>query len=628
MDFPTYRGINIEYTAEPASLERFESISCLVELTCQHGLLSRESIRLIIDNKGHCRFLAKQFITSGKHLLHIPFMFDLSYQSLKREITPPQWSGWKELTAANKLFEANFVWKYNVQINYFSRNLKLVLCIVGVMKKIRDADAAQDRSRLSFIAIEFDAYWKYLRKDISTPFNNWKDHEAELFKTCTFYNCLPDGKRFAQELFEKVVLPFTTKYTNIFGGVLDYNEFIFISSVIQSRSFHEDSDQSCLLPVIDLFNGKPNKQHNCSLERCILNFNNGKSVHYIHSVTATRNINAGEELFLEYAQCSNGAYLLSYNHLPVDRNVIYHNNSTEVHFDFSDFLETQLLRIHPNDPNIRRVKRQHVYNHFDVPKLIIVSIEEMTTEPSIIQTLRQVLIFVQASAKDTLESVQSLRLRVKQFEPTRIFHLFLEFIHMNMPKPDFALFRTAIVDSHLEEAELSKLVTIPASNSSSGVLPSSHQLELAPSKSLIPTKSPVEGSKNEANSLVSESSAEVSVASTQSNDFTPNMRSAVLLQVSERIVLEFMINQFIQLFPEPHRLIATELMRPDYLISGKISQLFDEYEAKLFAASHHCCVVCGTKGKVSKCSRCKSVYYCGADCQKENWTHHKRFCKK
>ncbi|KZT64969.1 hypothetical protein DAEQUDRAFT_565796 [Daedalea quercina L-15889] len=38
------------------------------------------------------------------------------------------------------------------------------------------------------------------------------------------------------------------------------------------------------------------------------------------------------------------------------------------------------------------------------------------------------------------------------------------------------------------------------------------------------------------------------------------------------------------------------------------------------------CVLCGQK-TTSRCSQCQSVAYCGADCQKTDWPHHKRVCR-
>ena len=38
------------------------------------------------------------------------------------------------------------------------------------------------------------------------------------------------------------------------------------------------------------------------------------------------------------------------------------------------------------------------------------------------------------------------------------------------------------------------------------------------------------------------------------------------------------------------------------------------------------CGSCNQPSK-TKCSRCKLIYYCGVDCQKKDWTSHKKFCK-
>lgn len=40
------------------------------------------------------------------------------------------------------------------------------------------------------------------------------------------------------------------------------------------------------------------------------------------------------------------------------------------------------------------------------------------------------------------------------------------------------------------------------------------------------------------------------------------------------------------------------------------------------------CVKCGKfLEKVKKCSRCKIAFYCSRECQKEDWSEHKKHCK-
>ncbi|CAG2066925.1 unnamed protein product, partial [Timema podura] len=37
------------------------------------------------------------------------------------------------------------------------------------------------------------------------------------------------------------------------------------------------------------------------------------------------------------------------------------------------------------------------------------------------------------------------------------------------------------------------------------------------------------------------------------------------------------------------------------------------------------CVTCGDQG-VKRCSRCKTAWYCGRECQVKNWPKHKKIC--
>ena len=43
--------------------------------------------------------------------------------------------------------------------------------------------------------------------------------------------------------------------------------------------------------------------------------------------------------------------------------------------------------------------------------------------------------------------------------------------------------------------------------------------------------------------------------------------------------------------------------------------------------SEKCCVCGKSDVSVKKCGRCKSVAYCGTDCQRKDWSQHKTVCR-
>lgn len=48
--------------------------------------------------------------------------------------------------------------------------------------------------------------------------------------------------------------------------------------------------------------------------------------------------------------------------------------------------------------------------------------------------------------------------------------------------------------------------------------------------------------------------------------------------------------------------------------------------ATAFTSSQHC-NYCGNTGNWSRCSSCKTVYYCSIECQQMDWSSHKDVCK-
>lgn len=47
---------------------------------------------------------------------------------------------------------------------------------------------------------------------------------------------------------------------------------------------------------------------------------------------------------------------------------------------------------------------------------------------------------------------------------------------------------------------------------------------------------------------------------------------------------------------------------------------------RMFSTPAEACIVCSGTEKTKRCSRCKSVYYCGPSCQRVDWFQHKKVC--
>jgi hypothetical protein len=629
MDLPTSRGVHLECTPNCEGDEGFNSrkevVESLIAWGSGCGVLSRDSAKFIIGENGRIRCVANRFIPANKHILHVPFRMDLSFASLKTEVHPDKaWIGWSDLKARVKVFEETFRWNpYNYeQKDYFSKNVLLAVCIVGVIHKTNGSvrngmslanasnpivlsdhssgisdGTSTDTSGIteSFILQTFRHYWKALPKDVGNVLYNWKPVELACLQGSSFSNCLPDARRFGEELFHKVIHPFLNQHKEIFGNnsLITLDDYFYINSVILTQSFGTGKkEKSALLPIIDLVNGKPNDMHNCTLENCAIQKEiNGEFIKF-HVLESFCDIHAGDEIFLEYAQVGNGDYLMTYNHIPLDPEMIMNNQKTDVFLDLAEFLETELLRMHPNHPNIRQMKRQHVYGFFNLPKTIPITMEDLfSQEYSCIPSIRQVLIFLQFDEADAMKAIKTSRIK-SQLSPHQLhylFHLFLKFIECSLQKPNVALFRGLLnpksLPTHVQNAVNMQVC----------------------GGTITTTNPPANGA--------------ASVP-----ELTPNMKAAIYLQMSERLVIEVMINRFIHLFPESFRELGYSIMG-EHLVSTEVNTVLEGLCRPIIneRASH--CFICGSSSNVSKCSRCRRACYCSTNCQKEHWPYHKQVCK-
>jgi hypothetical protein len=58
-----------------------------------------------------------------------------------------------------------------------------------------------------------------------------------------------------------------------------------------------------------------------------------------------------------------------------------------------------------------------------------------------------------------------------------------------------------------------------------------------------------------------------------------------------------------------------------------ISQLDNQKGWNILKEINPWCAVCQSENKLSKCSKCRSVYYCSSECQLKDWSEHKKICK-
>ena len=82
--------------------------------------------------------------------------------------------------------------------------------------------------------------------------------------------------------------------------------------------------------------------------------------------------------------------------------------------------------------------------------------------------------------------------------------------------------------------------------------------------------------------------------------------------------------------PRSFRLQSAELLlcwqRTELPSSLALLILPKLFEAEAAVAST-ACVLCGKASPTQSCSRCKSVWYCGRNCQNSDWERHKKECK-
>lgn len=556
---------------------RHQAIEKLIQWGKTCGIMSRDSISFHIDEEGHVRCVATRFIPARKHILHVPFVFDLSFSTLKTLVHPDKaWVGWTELKTKIKRFEESFRWNpFNYDHkDYFSNNVLLAVSMLGLLNKVDKEPSGSVQA--NFIMQTFQLYWKAVRQDVGNVLFDWTPAEMACLSGSSFHDCLADARRFGEELYEQVVQPFTSHHTDLFGDGISLSLYLKINSIILTQSFGSGKKKkSSLLPIIDLVNGKPNDMHNCTLENCAIQKEvNGEFIKF-HVLETVCDIYAGEEIILEYAQVGNGEYLLNYNHIPLDPEVIMNNQKTEIYLDLSEFLEMELLRMHPNTPAIRKMKRDHVYGFFNLPQHIPITMEDLfSSEYSCIPSIRQVLIFIQFDEVDASKAIKTSRIK-SQLNPHQLhylFHLFLKFIECSLGVPKVELYRS-LIGKPLPDYVLSAMPT-----------------------------------------------------GSSSADLSQNMKSAIFLQMSERLVVEVMINRFINLFPENFHDLGYSIMR-DHLVSTEINTILEELCRPIIVARATQCLVCGSSQNVSKCSRCRLAFYCSAACQKEHWPHHRVVCK-
>lgn len=642
-------GIQIEtITNTKPALQRLESIKKLCDYIGNNGLKSSDAIKFIILPNGNVKCLAKIFIPARTHLIHLPAALDMKPSSLMKEIITSSSIRieTKELNDSADKFERDFNWTNDegVQKDFFSRNVEFIMCILCMMKIVKDrtddtitntttttgsigstgasssttnSSANSNNSNSSSngtysnssgvtgLMKVFKLYWKTIPEKMNTVLYDWADEELIHLKASSLRACIPDMKRFGKEIYQQVVKPFTDKYSSIFGNNLTFKQFIQISGVIWSRSFGE----SGLLPVIDLINGITNSRHNCELEGIIIPSSRGE-YHPTHVVESTTDINAGDEILLEYAQCGNGDYLLAYNHIPMDRGVVLDNEKTDITLFMAKFFNAQLMLLHRNSPGLRKKKMKFMYENLELPDTMVLSAEEIKAEPTIVRSIRQMLLFLLLDETQTRQTLATTRIK-GQYNVDDLVELFLVMIESNLGVPN-----VRELDNKLKQiAAAPVLVSTAKHNQDSTKVNGDNSKRDGDNKS---TDNDLETKGTDGEDVVEYDDMV---------DHYDREQSAIFLLFSEWLATETLIELFIETLPPNQHFAAWDKMR-SHLVSDKLAKIYNRHEKAMkernMTLIPNCCMWCGSTGRLSTCSRCKQAFYCSGDCQKRHWKYHKR----
>lgn len=117
-----------------------------------------------------------------------------------------------------------------------------------------------------------------------------------------------------------------------------------------------------------------------------------------------------------------------------------------------------------------------------------------------------------------------------------------------------------------------------------------------------------------------------------SEDYNMTREQVEKLSIKIKQPIEFSVTEVLEckeeLKPIKNRMsvISGEEEVFKYLEDQKKIKEEEDEKFKLLRKELRVCCVCGIKSK-SKCGKCHRIYYCGVDCQKNDWISHKLNCK-
>ena len=131
--------------------------SLISYVTNKGAVIASDLISFEIDNSygGSTKAIAINSIPQSTHLIHLPTKFDLSYEILHKEV---QGCSWFDLEMSIRRFEINFEWSDNntTQIDDFGKNMKFVVCILGLIQKLK---GYKEGELMSDSLVIFQKYW-------------------------------------------------------------------------------------------------------------------------------------------------------------------------------------------------------------------------------------------------------------------------------------------------------------------------------------------------------------------------------------------------------------------------------------------------------------------------------------